>query len=346
MPLTVDQIGDMIIATHKQRENQKFNQIAQRLVDYPFFDYAVKKNRVKMLTGVSILRSLMLSTSAGFRMVGLNQQDVLNIGDVLANAEVPWRHANTPYGYDVKEIMMNEGDTQIIDILKSRRADAQLARVEGMSTRLWSAPTSSSDKLNLWGVPYWVVQNATTGFNGDTPSGFSDVAGVTNANWKNYTAQYATVSKGDLISKCNEAMASTRFKSPIDISDYKRGVTDRYRIFAPRSVIKSVELLQEQQNDSLGADASPMFGKANINRTPMTREPALDATGATDPGYKSPVFLLDMDYWDICFLEGGFERTSKPMPAPNQHDTLVVHIDDTLNLFCTDRRRQSVIATA
>lgn len=343
MPLTVDQISDMIIATHKHREKEKFNQVAQRVVEYPFFDYAIRKNRVRMLSGTSILRSLMVSTSGAFRMVGLNQQDVLNISDVMMQIEVPWRHANTPFGWDVKEVMMQSGDKQIVELLNIRRADAQLARIEGMSSKIWQAPSASTDKLNPWGIPHWVVGNAATGFTGDVPSGFTDVAGGTHAKWKNYAAQYAAVSKADLITKIVDGMAETRFVSPITVDDYKRGVSDRFKIFAPRSVIKQVEAIQEQQNDSLGSDVAPMFGKANINRTPFTREPQLEDTVLYP---KAPVYTLDLDYWEICFLEGGFERVSKPKPAPNQHDTLVSHIDDSFNLLCSDRRRQAVYQTA
>lgn len=349
MPLSVEQIDDLILTTHKKRDPQKFNQIAQSKVSYPLLDYMLRKKNMKGITGTSILRPVMLKKTGASRMVGMFAQDTVNVADVSKQVEAPWRHVNTPIAYDVKEFMINAGDEQIIQLLKLRKADADISRVEHMSGQLWSSPTSSSDALNMWGIPHWVVGNSSTGFNGGAPTGWTTVGGLTpgatdTPNWKNYTAQYAAVSKTDLIKKMIDGFAETGFESPITVDDFARGdKMDRYKIFAPRSVISSVEALQEQQNDQLGSDAAPMFGKASINRTPLTREPALDDTTAFP---KAPVFCLDMRYWELFYLIGSLERTSKPMPAPNQHDVRVIHIDDTMNLICSDRRRQAIFQTA
>lgn len=345
MPLTVQDIADMIEATHKNRQKDKFNQIAQRAVEFPAFAYFVKRKRVKMATGSLIHRTVMLSTSNQSRQVGLYQTDTMNVADNMGAAEAPWRHTNTPYGWDVREIFMQSGPERIFDIMKARRADAELSRVQNMSTQLWSTPTADSDKTTIWGFPYWVVINANTGFNGAAAYG-STTGGLSHANWQNYTAQYAAVTKTDLIDKMIDAARKTRFVSPISIEDYKQGVTERFKIFAPLTVVKGIEKLQEQQNDSLGSDVAPMFGKANFNRTPITWEPELDSTGTATTAAKAPVYMLDLDYWEPTFLESDFERVSKPTQAPNQHNVLAVHIDDSWNLMCTDRRRQAVIATA
>jgi hypothetical protein len=349
MPLTIDQIDDLILTTHKHRDPQKFNQIAQSKVSYPLLDYMLRKKNMKSITGTSVIRPVMLKKTGASRMVGMFATDTVNVADVAKNVEAPWRHINTPIAYDVKEFMANSGKEQIIQLLKLRKADAELSRVEHISNQLWSSPADSSDALNIWGIPYWVVGNATAGFNGGAPSGFTTVGGLNPSsvdvpNWKNYTAQYAAVSKADLIKKMVDGFAETGFESPITVDDFARGEkTDRFRIFAKRSVISDLEALLEQQNDQLGSDVAPMFGKASINRTPITRDPALDDAVAFP---KSPVYALDMRYWELFYLAGSLERTSKPEAAPNQHDVRVIHIDDTMNLICTDRRRQAVFQTA
>jgi len=339
MPLTIDGVADMILATHKSRDKNKFNQIAQAKVEFPAFSHFVTKKRVRMLTGTSIQRSLMLSTTGHSKQVGRYWTHTLNIACVMGSIEAPWRHTNTPYGWDVREIFMQSGPERIFEIMKVRKADAELSRVQNMSTQIWSAPTADTDKETIWGFPYWVVQNASTGFNGGALYG-STTAGLAHANWQNYTAQYAAVSKTDLIDKMIDGCRKTRFVSPVTVADYQQGVTERFKLFAPLSVIQPLEKLQEAQNDSLGSDIASMYGKAHFNRTPFTWEPELDTAA------KAPIYSLDLDYWEPSFLESDFERTSKPTAAPNQHNVLVVHIDDSWNLICTDRRRQAVYATA
>ena len=70
---------------------------------------------------------------------------------------------------------MNRSPARLVNLLQSSRVDAMTDLAELMESNFWGAPASSSDTLKPYGVPYWIVYNATTGFNGGHPSGFSDV---------------------------------------------------------------------------------------------------------------------------------------------------------------------------
>src|SRR5690606_3042281 len=106
-------------------------------------------------------------------------------------------------------------------------------------------PADSDDKLAPFGIPYWVVKDSTAGFNGGNPSGFSSGAGGLDSSrhtrWANYTDSYTNVTKADLIKKMRTAYRKIRFKSPMNVPDYRRGRGDQYRIYVNEETISDFE---------------------------------------------------------------------------------------------------------
>ncbi len=344
MALTDLQISDLVVGTLRELGRMRFQQIAQTLQDYEVFPVWFKKDRVQFDSGIGIQRTLMNRLSGAAAHVGLLDQDDVNITDVLTQLQIPWVHARTSWGFIRQETLMNRGEALIVNIIKPRRAAAMIDLVEELETKGWSSPSSSSDTLNPFGIPYWVVKNSATGFSGGTPSGWSTVGGVNVTNtpsFQNYTTQYTNVTKPDLIKKLRTMHRKVGFKSPVDIDDYRSGKGERYRCYTTESVFASIEDIGESQNENLGRDIASMDGFSMAFRGhPIRWIPQLDADT------KNPFYLIDHStFYPVC-LKGDYLRESDPDKAPFQHNAFQVFVDLTYNYLCIDRRRNGVAATA
>src|SRR3990167_4188128 len=184
----------------------KFQNIASTIQYCEIFSRWFKKDKVTFESGRGIQKNLLnrLNTAAA-RHVGLMDSDAVSNIDVMDQLTVDWVHAETHWVLIYQtDILMNSGKSSIVDTIKMKRASSLIAFVEMLEEKAWGSPPSSSNKVLPWGLKYWVVTNATTGFNGGAPSGHTTVGGVSltdSPNFKNYTAQYTTANKTDLVSK-------------------------------------------------------------------------------------------------------------------------------------------------
>ena len=340
LALTDTEILDLATGTLNELGRLRFNSIAERLQDYEVMSRLMKRDKVMFEGGKGIQRTIMVDHSNAAKQVGMFNSDTVNVVDSLQIMDVPWRHTTTNWSWDRREPLMNTSTEQIVDIMKVRRAQSMIALAEHLENQFWSKPSSSSDKLDIFGIDYWLVTNSSTGFNGGNPSGFTAGAGnidsSTYTRWANYTGQYTQVSKDGLIRMMRTAMRKIRFKSPINIRDYRRGTGDRYRIYCNETTIQKFEDVGESQNENLGRDLAPFDGMMAFRRAPIVWAPEKD-TDSTNP-----VYMVNMDWFYPVCLRGDYMRESSPAFASNQHNVLRVHVDMTWNLLCTDRRRQAV----
>lgn len=338
--LTALDIGDMVASTLYELGRLKFQQIAQELVHYEVFSKWFKKNKVAFDGGIGIQRTLMARYDASAaRHVGLTDTDVVNISDVLEQLQVPWRHCQTNWGLIYQsDILMNASGEKIVSIIKPRRASSLLALVNELESRAWAAP-GVTDKKNPYGLPYWVVKNATTGFNGGAPSGHTTVGGVslTDApNFKNYTAQYTVPNKTDLIAKLRTAHRKCQFVSPVTIDDYRGAAGARYRNYVNETTISAIESLGENQNENLGRDLASMDGTIVFRKLPVCWVPKLDEDTS------NPWYMIDHSTFMPVCLKGDYLRESRAEKAPLQHNLYQIFIDLSYNFICLDRRRNAV----
>jgi hypothetical protein len=206
---------------------------------------------------------------------------------------------------------------------------------------LWSKPTDSGNTKDPFGLAYWVVKNATEGFNGGNPSGFSDGrAGIDTTEyprWANWTAQYAQITKEDLVRKMRRAHRRTRFRSPVSHATPNLGAM-KNGIYTNDTVIGLLEEALEAQNMNLGNDLASKDGRTLFKSTPVTYAPKLD-DDSTDP-----IYMLDWKWLSIGVLAGWENNLSKPYMVPGKHLVRRVDLDASLNMVCTDLRRQTVIS--
>jgi hypothetical protein len=343
--LTATDIADLVASTLYDLGPLRFQQIAQSLPYYEVFSKWFKKDKVMFDSGIGIQRTLMSkldSTSA--KHVGLMDTDQVNIPDVLDQLQIPWRHAQTSWALIYQtDILMNRGKSLILNVIKPRRAAALLGLVEELEDRAWGTAPGTTDKILPYSIQYWIVENATTGFNGGLPGSHTTIGNVNltdSPNFKNYTAVYTSVTKSDLVSKMRTAHRKIRFKSPVTEQDYRGAMGERYRIYVPESVILSIEDVGEGQNENLGRDIAAMDGQMLFRKHPIVWIPKLDSRS------DGPVYMIDHStFYPIC-LKGDYLRESEATRAPNQHNVWQVFLDLTYNFLCVDRRRNAVFTTS
>lgn len=342
MPITLadSDILDLVKGTLKELGRLRFGQIATTYQRYEV-KRIMQKDRVQFEDGYAIQRTFMVDESGSARMAGLYQTFVRNQTDVLATTEIPWRHTHNFWMWERRELLMNNGKSRIVDLMKVRRAAAMISLAKLMEDQFWSKPSDSTDKLNVFGVPYWVVKPTTLGFNGGAPVGFpAGAGGLLHDRWKNYGGPYTAVSKPDLIKKMRKAHRLTDFQSPTDIPDFRNGAGDKYRIYMNETTISSFEDLAEAQNQNLGRDLAPMDDTTAFKRNPVRWVPKLDEDTS------NPVYMLNVADFYPVFLKGDYLREAEPRNGEDAPNTWFVDVDLTWNVLCTNRRGQTVLYVA
>lgn len=337
--LNATQIADMVASTLYELGRMKFQQIGQNLQDYEVFGSWFKQDKVTFDEGIGIQKTLMNKIDTSARHKGLMATDTVDIPDLLDQIQVPWRHADTYWAFIHQETLMNRGKSLVLDVIKPRRASAMISLIEQLEEKAWSSP-DANNTTDPYGIPYWVVKNATTGFNGGLPSGHSTVGGVSltdSPTFKNYTFQYTGVTKADLIKSLRTAKRKCNFKSPIKANDYSDSRTGRYRLYSNETTIADVEDVGEAQNENLGRDIASVDGEdITFRRHPWKWIPQLD-TDTTNP-----VYGIDHSTFIPYCLKGDYLRESGPHVVAGQHNVFQVHVDITYNYVCLDRRRNWV----
>lgn len=363
--VTPQDVADLVASILPELDRMNWESIAPNLQDYEVMSHWLKDDKITFNDGIAIRKNLLAQLSGAASHTGMTDTDDVDIPDLMDDMTVPWRHAQTKWGYHYQtDILMNRGKSSINDTVKPRRYAAMIDLAEELEAKAWQVP-NTTDKLNPYGLPYWIVYNATTGFNGGYPTGPDAVAHTTIAGlsltdspkFKNYTANYAAVNKTDLLPKMRTSLRKTNFRSPVTKEDMstKRGNDRRY--YCNEATCSAFETLGEAQNENLGRDLAPytagsghggvqeVDGTLTFKKNPIIWVPQLDDT-TVFTACSNPVYQIDhATFYPVC-LKGDYLREDGPMKAPNQHNMWRIFLDLTYNYLCVNRRRNAVFATA
>lgn len=273
------------------------------------------------------------------RVTALYDTDGSNIADAQTNGKVGPRFVNASYTYDVREPELQGSEIVIVDYVKTKYTRMMQSFYELLEELLWGKPADSTDLLTPYGVEYWITKSATEGFNGGDPAGFADgragISTTVQPRWANWTAGYSAVSKSDLIRKMKKAHQKTKFRSPLSVTEPKLGGM-KNGIYGPSEVILDVQTILEQNNMSLGSELASQDGRAVFKGTPLTYVPKLDDDTS------EPIYMIDWNWMAVGVVDGWEENLSKPMPVHGKSKVRRVDLDASLNMVCTNLRRQAV----
>lgn len=342
MGIQFDQIDDAVLLTQKKLiKRGAFTNLQTDLTDH----IAVRemwKGRTKTFDGGELWRfEVQMDHNHSARTVGLYETDGSALTDTMRKGEVPVRHVNAHYIYDQREPDFQRGGHAIVDLVQTRYSAMQVSLFEFLESLLWGKPVDSTDDKTPFGIAYWITKNTTEGFNGGNPTGFASgragLSTVTYPRWANWTAQYAAVSKTDLLRKMRTAHRRSQFRSPLSHAEPNLG-SMRNGIYTSDTVIGLLEEVCEDQNMNLGNDLDSKGGRVMFKGTPLTYVPFLNSD-TTDP-----VYLLDWKWLAVGVMAGWENNLSKPYMVPNKHLVRRVDLDASMNMICTDLRRQAVIS--
>ncbi len=273
------------------------------------------------------------------RTVGLYETDGTSSTDTMITMKVQPRHINAHYIYDQREPAFQRGGVAIVDLVKTRYVGMMVSLYELMETILWGKPATSSDNKTPFGIEYWVTKAATEGFNGLDPSGFSEGrAGKSSDDyprWASYGSPYEAIAKEDLIRKMRRGHRKTQFRSPVSHAEPTLG-SMKNGVYTGDAVIGIMEELLEAQNMNLGNDLASKDGRTLFKGTPITYAPKLDDDS------ENPIYTLDWKWLAIGILAGWENQLTRPYMVPNKHLVRRVDLDCTLQMICTNLRKQAV----
>lgn len=350
-------IDDLVELTLNKFEKDKWVDLSTDLQKFFAYENLLLNDRVGIEGGERLQWQVKVRNTGGAKNTGLYAVDDIKVADNMRSCTIPWSKQTCNMAYDVDEEGFNSPDAvRIVNMINTRRHDALTSFAELMESNFWGMPENTTDEVENrkpLGVPYWIVRNATLGFNGGVPlgGGHSTVAGLsptTFPRWKNFTGAYKVMDKKDLVRKLREATVKCNFKPPVPHPSPSSGGPN-YILATTYEVIQRMEELLEGQNDNLGNDIASKDGDVMFRRTRMTWVPWLDsnqdATGlsATNHYGKNPIYGINKRAFRMVFKQGAFMRRSKPLVAPNQHTVRHIHWDSWCQFQCFDRRGNFVL---
>ena len=330
---------DLITTTLKDMGKLKWTDMSYDLNEHIALSQILNKKKVGFTGGTGIQWNMKVSGGNSAKNVGLGAQDSVNIQDYMTTAEIDWRHTTANYGWERRVLAMNRKDPEkLVDLIEVARYDC-MCDIAGLAEgNFWGKPENSADKFTPYGLFYWLVGNATEGFYGQCPAGFTDVAGLDPVTayprHRNWTFEWVEVSKTDLIRKMRRAVKYTAMKPPAPGSKpYTMGKGKS--IYSVYNVIRNFEERLEEQGDNMGNDLAPKDGAVMFRGIPVQWAPALDANDQ----YTDPVVGIDWSVFRPVFLKGEYMREDGPEKVSGQHTMFVVFIDCTYNFVCYNRRK-------
>ena len=344
MTLQYADIDDAVLETQEHLiKRGAFLDLQTDLADHVAVREMWEKRRKKFAGGDPWRFEAQVDHNHSARTVGLWETDASALTDTMIKGEVHARHINAHYEYDQREPEFQRGGHAIVDLVRTRYVGMKVSLFELMEEILWGKPDDSTDNKTPFGIEFWVLKHADEGFTGQNPEGFdSGRAGIdstTYGRWSNWAAQYAAITKEDLIRKMRRAHRKTRFRSPVSHAVPELGKMGN-GIYTNDEVIGIMEEILEANNMNLGNDLASKDGRTAFKSTPVQYAPYVDNDA------QNPVYMLDWKYLAIGVMPGWENNLQKPYMVPGKHLVRRVDLDCTLNMVCTDLRRQTVIATA
>lgn len=339
---TATGLTDLVASTLRDLGRPNYTDLTTDLQEFTVMtNLALADNRVTLKGGTGVQWNVAVNHAASASNVGaIGGTDVVNIVDTMVQATADWRGTTANYAFFGEEIDMNQGSAEIVDLVAERRQMCMISLAELMESNLWGPPVSVSDTVTPWGIKTWIVKNATEGFNGGAPSGYTSIGlnPTTYPRWKNYTAQYTNVSKDDLIRKWRTASRRTGFKPPVSgIPSPNTG--DKYGYYCNTATIIALEEQLEAQNDNLGKDIASMDHKTVFRGSTVNWIPKLDADTT------NPVYGINWGWLKFYILKNWWLKETNVPVYPGQHTMSAHFLDLRYQVISKNRRSAFVLST-
>lgn len=348
--------------------------IATTLEDLPKDDFEImwdsqhyefcqiyQQNRRQIDGGTSIERNVILDRNGRAKYRRLFDTDSPVVDNNQHQINVPWTQLSVDYSWDKLEIMRNRNSTKgYINLMRSRRAERLWDLSELIEERGWSTPTSATDNLFPYGIPYYIpyLDNGETsgGFkgktirftNGTTGTICAGIDAATESKWRSYGDIYDRVDNS-LLRKLRQAVRRTRFRpSPIAIQTGDDKVGSPIKMYANDDTVTELEDLGDKRDDNnapkelSGKLLHNFDGTIYFNRMPIVYIPQLDGVtvvdGTSADFSPDPIYCVDWTKLQPIVQDGFWMEESEPISDRSQHTTFTVFLDGSHQNLCINRR--------
>lgn len=337
-------IADMLTTTLYSMDKGTFYSLAENLQDYEFYGYILKNkdNIIEKENGVGLEHYIFKGSGAKSRWVGLWEDDMYDFKNMLTKLNVNWCRLTDTMVYERRMVLENRGEARINNVIKPQERDMMLRMVETLEDAFFEDPDANDNRI-MWGLKYWIVKNATQGFNGGAASGFTTVAGVSLTEvpkYKNWTDTYTNVTKTDLVAKMRKAHRKTNWKSPLTKEQFRGDFGNRRVIYVNEATIEGMEEIGEAQNENLGRDLAPYDDTMVFRKHPIRYAVKLDDDTS------NPVYMIDKDTFKVAILSGDYFRKTDVHKHPTKHNVFCNEVDLSINTLCLNRRSNAVLYVA
>jgi len=353
-------LTDFIALTLNDLPKQKF-EVTWTNQDYEFCRI-YQNDRMVIDGGNEIERKVMLSNTGRATYCRLFDTASPAVGDVMHTIKVGWTQLRTDYSWDKLEILRNRNSAkQLVDLMKVRRTDGLWSLADLIEQRGWLTPTSSTDDLYPYGIPYYLrMMNSDTvvdGFVGQTIR-FQDTtestvcAGIdsaTEANWRNYAALYTNVDNA-FLKTFRKAFIKTQFKAPIIVSDPGDLRAAQKRIYCDSDIACELMDLADAKDDNhrgkdvLGNLTVDNGSNVYLNRLAVVSINQLE--GVTDPHTSdvvAPIYCVDFKYFQPYVQADWWMEESEPMIDRSQPTTVTVYLFGSHQNLCSNVKRAGFV---
>lgn len=338
--VTVASLGDLQNVTLPELNRLRIVDLTTDLQNFTVWEFMKKGSTITVSSGKNFQWTCMVNGSGTAQNVGLGYQDRTSIVDTTVLATAEWRHTKVDWAMIGQEEQFNADPAKIVDIEMLREKASMISQVELMEQNLWGPPVAITDTITPWGIKTWFVKNASEGFNGGAPSGYTTIGlnPTTYPRWKNYTFQYTTVDDTDFVRKLNRAIEFTNWKPPVEgMPLLAQG--NKYMMYSNYGLIGPLQELLKASNDNLGMDISKYLGAVMINRMPLVRVPALEVDTT------NPIYGIATDDFKIYRLKNWWMKKTELDKVPGHHTIKARYLDTTMQHVAVNRRRTFVGAT-
>lgn len=327
--------------------------VLQDLHEYPVMNQWFAKNKVQFQAGTAITHNVMIDDNGTFTMTQPYKKDTTSVKDVMAKMEIPWRLSNAYYIIEYTEINRNRKPEQLVSILKERRAACELSIADGLESKAWLAPATTTDAEEPYGIPYHfppitsaqVAASSGGDHIGQNPlaedgNAFDDWCGIDTS-----TSEYARVrsycdvwtnSSGQIteqdVQRIVKMHRHLRFRVPIIATQWQAEAFTNFQGYCGEDLLDAMDIKARANNDSLGADLGRYAGSVVVKGTPVSWVEKLDA----ETTY--PFFFINHKHFFPFVMKGDYFREFGPYQHPDYHRVTRTDVDLQFNFGVRNRR--------
>ena len=321
-------------------------------------DQTFGPDKIESEGGTQIVRDVIYRDGGSAQWVQPGAVREVGTLDIITQVTVPFVNVVDNFSITEAELRRNRGRAKLKNLQASRRLACKVRLATGIDERMLQAPTSSTDKIHPYGLPYWAVkitgtQAATAAYaqgkhQGENPSGFSTTGGIdasdsTYSRWRNYCAAWTNtdgdITEDDLL-RVGQMHRNLRWQVPRILADLATPAFKKLSIITNQEILNSVGKATRRLNDQIGWDAMKGYGigygdmgNPTFGGIPLMWADYLE--NDTD----NPLYMVNHDHLYPVIEEGCWFRELPAMRQPAQPDTFVSHVDCGFNLLCRDRQK-------